>query len=238
MPDGQHRDLSADLAQAAGELLVAASASETLAARRLVDLAARHVPGCCGATTMLWHDGEAIVTAASHPDLSGLIEVQQRSGRGPSVDALASGVQVACADTLGEQRWPEFASLALALGVRCSLTLVQLTEQVGLTLSLYATRPHGIDPDRLPMGELLIEFGGAAMRTTSTYRTAERTARQLTEGADSRALVDQAKGILMASLSCSAKEALGRMRQISQTTQIKVTEVARRIVESHELDVS
>ena len=75
------------------------------------------------------------------------------------------------------------------------------------------------------------------MRNTSTFDAAQRTARQLSEGADSRAVVDQAKGILMVGLSCSAEEALRRMREISQDSQIKVTEVARRIVKSHELDV-
>jgi AmiR/NasT family two-component response regulator len=74
------------------------------------------------------------------------------------------------------------------------------------------------------------------MRNTSTFDAAQRTVRQLSEGADSRSVVDQAKGILMVGLSCSADEALARMRQISQSSHIKVTEVARRIIESHELE--
>jgi hypothetical protein len=192
---------------------------------------------------MLWQGDEPTITAASHPDLSELDEVQLASGHGPTIDALTEGTQMSCRDTLSEVRWPEYTSRALSIGVRSSLSLVhkprnaETSDQFALTLTLYATRPRVLDASRAPVAELLIAFGIAVMRNTSTYDAAQRTVRQLSEGADSRAVVDQAKGILMVGLSCSADEALRRMREISQTRHIKVTEVARRIVESHELDV-
>ncbi len=145
---------------------------------------------------------------------------------------------MSCPDTLGETRWPEFTSRALAMGVRSSLTLVHRSGPVALTLTMYATRPRALDQERVPIGELLIALGSAVVRNTSTYDAAQRAVRQLSEGADSRSVVDQAKGILMVGFSCSADEALRRMREISQSRHIKVTEVARRIVESHELERS
>jgi ANTAR domain len=235
--EAEYRDRNADLARAAGELLSLASTSQSRAMNLLVDIAARHVQGCSGATAVLWQDGEPATMAASHPDLSELADVQQRFARGPVLDALAEGAQVSCADTLTEVRWPEYASKALMLGVRSSLTLVNQSGSLALTLTLYATRPRLLDASKLPIGELLIAFGGAAVHNTSAYGAAQRTARQLTEGADSRAVVDQAKGILMAGLSCSAEDALAKMRQLSQANQLKVSEVARRIIESHELEV-
>jgi len=212
---------------------------------------------------VLWHGDEASIMAASHPDLSELAEVQVACRRGPIIDAVADGTQKSCPDTLSETRWPEHTSTALSLGVRSSLTFVHLSGQntsdrnatdqntpghnasghnapgqIALTLTMYATRPKVLDASQVPVGELLIALGSAVVRNASTYDAAQRTVRQLSEGADSRAVVDQAKGILMVGLSCNADEALRRMREISQSRQIKVTEVARRIVESHELDVS
>ena len=70
------------------------------------------------------------------------------------------------------------------------------------------------------------------MGNASVYDGVQRTVLQLRDAVDSRALVDQAKGILMHALGCSAEEALQRMRGISQTRNIKVTEVAQRIIES------
>jgi hypothetical protein len=234
--EGQSHDLSADFAQAAGELLTLATASQSRALYQLVELAARHVPGCSGATAVLWQDGEAGLTAASHPDLSELADIQQASGLGPAVDAVTNGTQVNCADTLGETRWPEYANKALSVGVRSSVTLVHSSGPAALTLTMYATRPRTLDHERVPIGELLITLGGAVMRNTSAYDAVQRTVRQLSDGADSRSVVDKAKGILMVGFSCSADEALQRMRTISQSRHIKVTEVARRIVESHELE--
>ena len=236
MSEGQSHELSAEFAQAAGQLLTLASASQSRALYQLVELAARHVPGCSGATAVLWQDGEVSLTAASHPDLSELADVQEVSGRAPAVDAAADGRQVTCADMLGETRWPEYASRALSVGVRSSVTLVHSSGPAALTLTMYATRPRTLDPQRVPIGELLIALGGAVMRNTSAYDAAQRTVRQLSEGADSRSIVDKAKGILMVDFSCTADEALQRMRTISQSRHLKVTEVARRIVESHELE--
>jgi hypothetical protein len=235
--EAEHRDRNADLARAAGELLTLASTSESRAMNRLVELAARHVQGCSGATAVLWHDGEPMTAAASHPDMSELDDVQQTYSRGPVIDALAEGVQVRCDDTLTEARWPEYANKALSLGVRCSVTLIHQAMPLALTLTLYATRPRLLDASRLPLPELLIAFGGVAVHNNSAYEEAQRTARQLSESADSRAIVDQAKGILMAGMSLSAEEALAKMRQLSQAHQLKVSEVAKRIIESHELDL-
>ena len=49
--------------------------------------------------------------------------------------------------------------------------------------------------------------------------------------------MDQAKGILMHALGCDADEAFGRMRHISQTQHVKLTEVARRVIEAGGLAV-
>ena len=65
------------------------------------------------------------------------------------------------------------------------------------------------------------------------YGDSRRVADQLRDAADSRAIVDQAKGILMHALGCSADEALERMREVSQRSNIRATEVARRVIDAH-----
>jgi AmiR/NasT family two-component response regulator len=74
------------------------------------------------------------------------------------------------------------------------------------------------------------------MGVASGYGEARRTALQLRDAAESRALVDQAKGVLMHALGCSADEALERMRQISQARNMKVTEVAATIINARGAD--
>jgi hypothetical protein len=219
-----------DLAHEAAELLSIANTSEPRSLNQLVTLASYQVAACSGATAVLWRGSEPAVRAASHPDLPGLDDVQLSSGRGPVVEALSSGGPVSCPDTLTETRWPEYASAALRRGVRCCVTLAYRPGPGAVTLSLSGARPRSLEPGQL--AELLTAFGGAVMGNAAEYGDAKRTALQLRAAAESRALVDQAKGMLMQALGCSAEDALDRLRQISQERNLRVTEVARTIIDS------
>ena len=71
------------------------------------------------------------------------------------------------------------------------------------------------------------------MGAVSDYQDSQRTRAQLQDAADGRALVDQAKGILMHALSCTADEALARIRDVSQRSNMRATEVAARVIDAH-----
>jgi ANTAR domain len=222
--------LNPDSAPEAAGLPDVTATSEPRSLRQLVEVAARRVAGYSGAVADLWEDGEPVLSAASHPDLPGLTEVQQQCGSGPVIDALAGAGPVSCADTLAEPRYPEYAAAALRRGVRSSVTLAHRRDAMAVSLALLGARPRVFDPGQVALAELLISFGGAAMSSASEFGDAQRAALQLRDAAESRAVVDQAKGILMQALDCSADEALERMRHISQTRSMRVTEVALRII--------
>jgi ANTAR domain len=221
-----------DLAHEAAELLSIANTSQARALNQLVAFATRQVTACSGAAAALWWQSEPVVRAASHPDLPELVSVQLSSGRGPALDALAGGGPVSSPDTLAEDRWPEYAEAALRRGVRCSVTLAYRSGADAVTLSLFAARPHALESGQLALAELLTAFGGALMGNAAEYGDARRTALQLSAAAESRALVDQAKGMLMQALGCSAEDALGKMREISQEQNLRVTDIAQRIISS------
>lgn len=227
---------SSDLVRQAPGLLSIAEASEPRSLNELVAHAAREVPACSGAGAVLWRDGEPAVFAASHPSLPELMEVQVTCGRGPVLDALAGGEPAGCPDTLEESRWPEYASAALRVGVRCSLSLAYQSGADVIGLSLFGARPRTLEADSIAAAERLVAFGGAAVGVASEYGEARRTARQLRDAAEARAVVDQAKGVLMHALGCGAAEALQRMRQVSQARNMKVTEVAAVIIDSRGAD--
>jgi hypothetical protein len=223
---------SPDLTHEPAGLLSTAETSEPRSLNQLVAQAARQVPACAGAAAVLWREGEPAALAASHPSLPELIEVQVRLGRGPVLDALSGGEPAGCPDTLEEPRWPEYASAALRQGVRCSLSLAHWSGAEAVCLSVFGARPRMLGPESVAAAERLVAFGGAVVGIASEYGEARRAARQLRDAAESRAVVDQAKGVLMHALGCSAEEALQRMRQISQARNMKVTEVATRIIDS------
>ncbi|HEX4060346.1 MAG TPA: ANTAR domain-containing protein [Streptosporangiaceae bacterium] len=226
-----------DLASGTADLLSLTNASEPRSLNQLVTLATRQVPACSGATAALWRDGEPVLLAASHPDLPELTEAQLGSGRGPAFDALAGGGPVRVPDTLTETRWPEYAGAALRRGVRCSVVLAYRPEARGagadrdaVTLSLFSARPRALQASQLDVAELIIAYGGAVLGNAADYGDAQRTARQLRDAAEARTQVDQARGMLMQTLGCSADEAMRWLRRVSQQRNIRVADVAGMIV--------
>jgi len=220
------------LADRTAALLSLAAATQERSLSQLTALAASQVPGCAAANVTVWHDGELVSQASSHPEPSRLVSVQVDSGRGPLIDAITTGSPADCADTLTETRWPEFAAAAARIGVRSTVTLSR-AGQVVIALSLHGLRPHAVQAGQLQLAELLVAYGGALVGVVSDYDEARRVAAQLRDAADSRAVVDQAKGILMHALGCSADDALDRMREVSQRSNLRATEVARRVIDAH-----
>jgi len=234
-PDGSDRTALQDrtaLPDRAAALLSLAGATPERSLSQLTELAATQVPGCAAASITVWREGELASQASSHPEPSRLVAMQVASGRGPLIDAITEGSSISCADTLTETRWPEFAAAALRIGVRSTVTLTRNGDAV-IALSLFGLRPRAVESDQLQLAELLVAYGGALVGAVSDYDESRRVAAQLKDAADARAVVDQAKGILMHALGCSADEALDRMREVSQRSNLRATEVAKRVIDAH-----
>jgi hypothetical protein len=229
----------------AAQLLSLTNAGEARSLNKLAEMAAWQVPGCSGANAVVWHEPsyraeasprpplELVSLAATHPDLADLAEVQLEAGSGPLIDAARTREPVACPDTLEETRWPGYAEAALRRSVRCSVHLVRDHAPTVLVLALFGVRPHAVTLDDNPMADTLAAFGGAMLANATVYGEAQLIASQFKDAVASRSVVDQAKGVLMHALGCGADEALRRLRHESQRRHIKVTEVARQVVDAY-----
>jgi hypothetical protein len=230
--------ISDELAIEVARLGLITESSPVAALRRLTDLAPRAIPGCAGATAVRWHQGEPldpVVIAASHPELGALVDLQLDQGQGPILDAIRTGDEVHCDDTLAEPRWPGCTAAMLRRGVRCFHTLVSTGDGVQMSFTAYGVMPGAMDAGSSALAALLAAQGGAAVSNTRRYGDAHRTAVQLREAVASRAVVDQAKGILMHALGYDADEAFKELRRISQTRHVKLTALARKIVSGQPL---
>lgn len=232
-----------DLANDAADLLSLSGVSQPRSLNRLVTMATRQVRGCTGACAGVWQGTELMTLVASHPDLPAVTEAQLLAGRGPVLDALAGDEPVSVPDTLAEQRWPEYAAAALRRGVRCSVTLAchdgpQAIPQgrTAVTLSLSGARPRLLESSQLGLAETLITYGATVVGNAADYGDAQRTARQLRDAAQARSVVDQARGMLMQSLGCGADEAMQWLRRVSQERNIRVADVASRILAADGVD--
>jgi AmiR/NasT family two-component response regulator len=63
------------------------------------------------------------------------------------------------------------------------------------------------------------------------YKSTATLARNMAEAMRSRAVIEQAKGILMADERINEEEAFQRLTKLSQHANLKVRDVARRLVD-------
>lgn len=220
--------------------------------------AAREVPGCSSALIVLWRElgsddrgddhgaggaesaagGDRHVVddyAASHSDLAALFEHQYRTGQGPTVDAVGTMHPVTLGDVLREEdRWPLYTSMAVRCGVRSSVTIPCEVDNGAVTFGVHSGRADAFDDAViLPLVTLLAEQAAIALRNADRYHGAEREAAHMRRAMSARGVIDQAKGILMHARGCDAAEAFEELRRVAQRNRMKVTEVARRLVEEN-----
>ena len=110
--------------------------------------------------------------------------------------------------------------------------MAQRSGDQALTLTMFGARPRSLDPDQLPLAELLVAFGGAVMGNADAYDGVRRTVYRLRDSVESSALLDQARGVLMHARGCSADDAWQQMRAMSAARHITMTEVAQQVIES------
>jgi AmiR/NasT family two-component response regulator len=81
------------------------------------------------------------------------------------------------------------------------------------------------------LGELFAAPAAIAVRNAAVLAHANRLAEQLQLALESRAVIDQAIGVLMGSRGCSADEALAALRSESQSRHEKLNVVAQTVVD-------
>jgi GAF domain-containing protein len=171
----------------------------------------------------------AVFTDRESPEVD---QAQYDSGEGPCLDAMRD-VTVYSIDSMAEdRRWPAFRQACLARGIHStlSLPLVVAHGTVG-AMNLYSRTDHsfGLD-DR----DAAMQFAGQAaivLANAQVYWDAQQMSTRLGEAMKSRATIEQAKGILMGAQRCGPDEAFELLTRASQRENVKLREVARRIVE-------
>ena len=202
--------------------------------RGLTATLAGGVPGCAGGSAELWRQ-ERMVVSASHSELIVLLDSEGEFGEGPSVEARVTGRHVVVQDVLHESRWPAYVGMAVRCGVRSVLVMPITIEHAVLVLGLYGVRPGVFATRNIPpLADMLAEQVGVALANVWDYDEVRTDAAQMQEALAGRAIIDQAKGIIMKSSGCSAEAAFDELRRISQHHQVKVADLAKLLVDEHQ----
>lgn len=232
-------DARAQALSALSRFLVSeSSVGETL--DRVAEITTAALPSAVMAGIALRGENGKPTTAVFTDELAPEIDQgQYSSGRGPCLDAWREK-RVVRVDDLEDARddYPEFVKAAQAHGVESTLSLPLAAGDRGLgALNLYAKVKSGFSADDEELGVDLAAAASVVLANASDYWSAAELGDQLTEAMKSRAVIEQAKGMLMAQSSdhLTPDGAFDLLRRASQRENVKLREIAVRIVERRPL---
>jgi len=159
---------------------------------------------------------------------------QYASGHGPCLDAWRLG-KVVRIDVMDDAtaEYPEFARLAMEHGVQSTISLPLIAGDRGVgALNLYARVENGFSTDDEAIGLELATAAAIVLANATAYWEAAELGEQLAQAMASRAVIEQAKGMLMAqSPELTPDAAFDLLRRASQRENLKLRDIAQRMVD-------
>lgn len=227
-------DTSAEALRALSQFVVSkVSLGETLL--RVSQLTTDAIPAAdMAGISLLGADGKpttGIFTDIEAPEIDA---AQYASGRGPCLDSWRLGKLIRLDDIdEGEADYPEFTDAARAHGIRSTLSLPLVAgDDAAGALNLYSRTAKGFTVEDEDVGTTLASAAAIVLVNASAYWQAAQLSEQLSQAMQSRAVIEQAKGILMArSPRITAEEAFDLLRKASQRENVKLRDIAQRIVD-------
>jgi putative methionine-R-sulfoxide reductase with GAF domain len=218
------------LVEVLGALAIQLQAQPDAAAtlRGIVDAAVDVVPGARWAGISLINGRRVQSEVPTDPIVAELDQLQTDLGEGPCITALREHHTVQIEDMSTEARWPRFVDRASSLGVRSMLSFQLFVRDENLgALNLHGDAAGAFTDESLLVGGVLAQHAAVAMVGVAEVS-------QLHAALVSRDIIGQAKGILMHRENLTGLQAFEALTRASQSTQVKLVDVARWVVDFHE----
>jgi GAF domain-containing protein len=200
---------------------------------RVAELAKQTIDGATEVSVTLVR-GSGSHTAAFTGGLAvELDEWQYDRGHGPCLDASRASATMSVPDMASEKRWPDWTERAAAAGVQSSLSIgLPVQEAVTGALNIYSTKPEAFDDDAVVLAQTFAGYAAVALANAHLYDATATLAQHMQAAMESRAVIEQAKGIIMGERRCTADEAFAVLVKVSQDANRKVRDVAAALVET------
>ena len=199
---------------------------------RVAELAKACVPGAEEISVTLLEGSKARSAAFTGRLAATLDERQYDAGFGPCLHAATSGQTIRVDDTANEQTYPDFAATAARQGVRSLVSIgMPMPQRLAGGINVYRFDTGVLDQDAVALLQNFAGYASVAVANHSLYASALALGANLQIAMASRAVIEQAKGVLVVSLRCTPEEAFAHLARRSQDTNRKLREIAAEIVE-------
>ena len=195
--------------------------------QRIAELARELIPGVTEASVTLIANDKAHTAACTGRLALDLDESQYGRGYGPCLEAAVGEEIREITDARQETRWPDYARTAVERGSLSSLSVpLPVREGIHGGLNLYAVDADGFDDDARHMSRAFASYAAVAVHNMHLYESTRDQAEHLDTAMQTRAVIEQAKGILMSQRRCDAQEAFSLLAAASQRSNRKLRDIA------------
>jgi ANTAR domain/GAF domain len=191
------------------------------------------VDGCDHASLMLHRNGKAVTVAASDETARVIDEMEQILNEGPCLDAMddTEPDQHMCPDLTTGSKWPRLAARIMAeTGVKgmAGFRIRQEGHKVG-ALNIFSDTAGALTEHSLEQAIMLTAFASVALAALERGEEAST----LRRGLESNREIGKAIGLLMAMHDIDDDQAFQMLAKVSQEMNVKVAEVANRVIAHH-----
>ncbi|UZN03916.1 ANTAR domain-containing protein [Cellulomonas sp. S1-8] len=210
--------------------LVAATQVEQVVTA-VVDSAAAAMAGASEVSVTLRRNGAYRTVGASGERALRCDEAEYEAAAGPCLDAADTSLTVLAPDLSTEVRWPHWTRTALAEGFAGGAAFPVGGADTTVALNVYCESPIEWDDRTVVIGQrYAAELSRILDYSVRLVDLATETS-DLRAAMESRSVIDQAIGIVMAQNRCSADAALDLLRRASQRQNLKLRDLALSMVE-------
>jgi GAF domain-containing protein len=172
-----------------------------------------------------------VATTSDQAQLLELFELQ--NDEGPCLDCFNSGrpvVNVGLSEA--GSRWPRFSAAAAAVGFQSAHAIpLRLRDTVVGAMNLFCVGAGALSDEDVALGQALSDIATIGLLQERAVRQSGLIAEQLQTALNSRILIEQAKGVLLASAGVDVDQAFKLMRGYSRHNNQPMKTVARSVID-------
>lgn len=226
--------LAADFAHISRTLLAGADVEATL--ELIIAAGVRVISGCRYAGVFIVEDGKVVTVASSDPLVEQIDRLQMQTGEGACLDAVHGNTEYRFSgDLTSDPAYPQFGPQAASLGIRSVIGLRLMTDRRFGALNLYSDAPHAFGTIDRAKAVILANHCSTALDAAQTRAAVDaKNQDNLQAALASREIIGQAQGILMERERITAERSFDILRQASQDLNVKLRDIAQRLVDSGE----
>jgi GAF domain-containing protein len=151
---------------------------------------------------------------------------------GPCITCMESRRPCVSGSLGSDRRWPHFGGRVARMAVHSALSLPLIVgDEVIGAINAYARSRDAFGEHAVQLGSQFAGSAAVSVYNAQLLAAAQERTKALQRALDSRAVIDQAIGIIRSRSGVSAEVAFDRLTRLSQTENIKLYLVAERMVE-------